>query len=186
MGMAMNVAVKLDEYEEEYGCESRDAEDVGAYRTDAASQEERLNDVRHSSRPDVTSFETPYANKGPSNNKELGVFGEYAACEILKMKDYIILERNWHCISGEADIIAIDGDCLVFVEVKTRKGTGKGFPEEAVTARKRTKYERIAECYLNEYDGANARIRFDVMSIILLASGRAYAKHIINAFGQGE
>ena len=69
---------------------------------------------------------------------ELGRKGENAACKFLERKGFTILERNWVCAAGEADIIAsIDteyGSELHFVEVKTRKSTAKGFPEEAVNA----------------------------------------------------
>lgn len=118
--------------------------------------------------------------------KELGRRGEDAACELLKRKDYVILERNWTCPAGEADIIAMDGDCLVFVEVKTRAGVERGLPEEAVTPRKRAKYERIAGFFLSDYDGPDSRVRFDVIGVLALSGGRALARHVVNAFGAGD
>lgn len=118
--------------------------------------------------------------------KELGVRGENAAVELLKRKGYFILERNWTCPAGEADIIALDEGCLVFVEVKTRTGVDHGLPLEAVTAKKRARYERIAGYYLDEYDGEDARVRFDVIGIQVLSHNRAFVRHIVNAFGRGE
>lgn len=118
--------------------------------------------------------------------KELGRRGEDAACELLKRKDYVILERNWTCPAGEADIIAMDGDCLVFVEVKTRAGVERGLPEDAVTPRKRAKYERIAGFFLSDYDGPDSRVRFDVIGVLALSGGRALARHVVNAFGAGD
>ena len=77
-----------------------------------------------------------------------------------------ILERNWTCYAGEADIIARDErNTLCFVEVKTRRGVEKGFPEEAVTAKKRDRYEKIAACYLQRSDYVDIRVRFDVITI---------------------
>lgn len=118
--------------------------------------------------------------------QELGRRGEEAACELLKRKDYVILERNWSCPAGEADIIAMDDDCLVFVEVKTRAGVECGLPEDAVTPRKRAKYERIAGFFLSDYDGPDSRVRFDVIGILALSGNRALARHVVNAFGVGD
>lgn len=96
---------------------------------------------------------------------------------------YEILERNWTCFAGEADIIARIGKTLCFVEVKTRSQIQKGFPEEAVGARKRDRYERIAACYLKTYDACDIRVRFDVISILVLTDHRAFLRFHTNAFG---
>lgn len=118
--------------------------------------------------------------------KELGCRGEDAACALLKRKDYVILERNWTCPAGEADIVALDDGCLVFVEVKTRAGIEYGLPEEAVTARKRARYERIAGFFLSDYDGPCTQVRFDVIGVLALPRRRALARHLINAFAVGD
>ena len=115
--------------------------------------------------------------------KELGRKGEYAACLLLTRKGYEILERNWRCNAGEADIVALDGDTLVFVEVKTRSSLDKGLPEEAITPAKRNRYERIAAHYLMHYRGDDCNVRFDVISILALPTNRALVRHLINAFG---
>lgn len=118
--------------------------------------------------------------------KQLGRRGEDAACALLRRKDYVILERNWTCPAGEADIIALDDGCLVFVEVKTRAGIERGLPEEAVTARKRSRYERIAGFFLGEYEGPCTRVRFDVIGVLALPRRRALARHLVNAFAVGD
>lgn len=69
------------------------------------------------------------------SKKELGRKGERAAVRFLKNRGFEILETNWVCFAGEADIIALDGSTLCFVEVKTRTGVQKGFPSEAVNAK---------------------------------------------------
>lgn len=115
-------------------------------------------------------------------NKDLGRRGEDAAACYLERRGYEILERNWKCVAGEADLVVSDGEYLVFVEVKTRSDTEKGFPAEAVDARKRDKYERIAAIYLQECPIADMRVRFDVVSIIAYGSDRAFIRHHINAF----
>lgn len=111
---------------------------------------------------------------------ELGRKGENAACKFLERKGFTILERNWVCPAGEADIIAsIDteyGSELHFVEVKTRKSTAKGFPEEAVNAEKRRKYEVIAEIYMQQHYCEEARVTFDIISILVTQPDRAFLR----------
>ncbi len=114
---------------------------------------------------------------------ELGKRGEEAAACFLERREYEILDRNWKCIAGEADIVALQDDTLCFIEVKTRKDAQKGFPSEAVDMRKRSRYECIAACYLKDHDYADVRVRFDVIAILVLGEGRAFLRHHLNAFG---
>lgn len=114
---------------------------------------------------------------------ELGKRGEEAATCFLERREYEILDRNWKCIAGEADIVALQDDTLCFIEVKTRKDAQKGFPSEAVDARKRSRYERIAACYLKDHDYADVRVRFDIIAILVLGEDRAFLRHHLNAFG---
>ena len=119
----------------------------------------------------------------PSRNRDLGRRGEDAAAAFLHRRGYDIVERNWTCYAGEADIIARDGDTLVFVEVKTRRGVSRGFPAEAVDAAKRERYERIALAYVGERRLEDLVLRFDVVSIVAVTSDRAVIRPHINAFG---
>ena len=116
-------------------------------------------------------------------NRKLGKRGEDAAVRYLGFMDYEVLERNWVCPFGEADIIARDGETLVFIEVKTRKDISKGFPAEAVTPKKRARYEKIAACYLRDYGFLDIPIRFDVIGLLVVGPDRAMIKHYVNAFG---
>lgn len=61
-------------------------------------------------------------------NKEIGRFGEDTASKYLEESGYTILDRNFKCKSGEIDIIARDGNYIVFVEVKTRSGSFMELP----------------------------------------------------------
>lgn len=75
---------------------------------------------------------------------------------------------------------------VVFVEVKTRSGVERGFPAEAVTPARRRRYERIAGYYLSDHVFEDARVRFDVLSILSMKSqNRAYVRHHVDAFGVG-
>lgn len=117
------------------------------------------------------------------HNKELGRKGEDAAVRFLERRGYDIVERNWTCFAGEADIIARDGEAVVFVEVKTRTGSSNGLPAEAVTKNKRERYEKIACAFLADYDVVDVPVRFDVVSISLIDADRAMVRHHIDAFG---
>ena len=91
-----------------------------------------------------------------------------------------ILERNWTCPYGEADIIARDTDGTVcFIEVKTRLSVAAGFPEEAITAEKQQRYERIALSYMMNFqwdDGTS--VRFDAIGLCVKEGGtRAMLRH---------
>ena len=96
-----------------------------------------------------------------------------------------IVERNWTCAAGEADIIARDGEALVFVEVKTRSNTEKGLPSEAVDAGKRRRYERIAALFLVDYDVVDVPVRLDMVSTVVVPPDRAFIRHHIGAFSAG-
>jgi putative endonuclease len=117
------------------------------------------------------------------DNKELGNRGEDIACRYLADNNASILERNWKCSAGEADIIARENDDLVFIEVKTRSSIARGFPEDAVTAQKRGKYERIALHYLATHEQPSSRVRFDVIAVVLIGTQQVFLKHYRDAFG---
>lgn len=117
------------------------------------------------------------------HNVELGRRGEDAAARFLDRRGYDIVERNWRCAAGEADIIARDNEFVVFVEVKTRSNCDCGLPAEAVNDEKRERYERIAALFLQGYDVVDVPVRFDIISIVVLSSDRALIRHHINAFG---
>ena len=131
-------------------------------------------------------METTNGGGGHGHNLELGMRGEDVACLFLERRGLEILERNWRCKSGEADIIALDTDALVFVEVKTRSSESNGLPEEAVTPEKRRRYEEIALAYLRNFrDFSCITVRFDVVAITLLGPDRAFLRYHKDAFGSG-
>ncbi len=99
-------------------------------------------------------------------NKVIGSIGEDIATKFLKKNKYKIIENNFKCKLGEIDIIAKDGDYLVFVEVKTRKSTKYGMPSEAVNYYKQQKIIQVAKYYLMN-KSLDANVRFDVIEIII-------------------
>ena len=107
-------------------------------------------------------------------NKKVGDRGEALAAAYLEAQGYRILERNYRFQRSEVDLVCFEpaadyeqGGDLVFVEVKTRTGTGFGRPEEAVTDDKKRHLLRAAEAYLHENRMDGAPCRFDVVSVLL-------------------
>ena len=117
------------------------------------------------------------ANKIENNKRQTGIKYEQAAGFFLEQMGYEILEYNYRCRFGEIDIIAKDGVCLVFCEVKYRSGRGKGSPLEAVDYRKQQTIFRCASHYLAGQGFGDIPCRFDVIGI----EGTAIT-HIENAF----
>ncbi len=113
--------------------------------------------------------------------KKLGETGELLAANFLAEKGYSIIQRNFRCKAGEIDIIAGDGDYLVFVEVKTRRSLNYGSPVEAVDMRKQQQIYRTALFYLQQNSIDNQDIRFDIIAITIMDE-KPVIEHLINAF----
>ena len=88
--------------------------------------------------------------------------GEDHACAFLRGKGFRVLERNFRCRSGEVDVIAKDGDTVVFVEVKERHGDAHGEGHESVTFGKRRRLVRAARLYAASKGLSESPLRFDV------------------------
>lgn len=112
------------------------------------------------------------SEKETDPRKVIGEFGEKLALEHLIGLNCIKLETNWRCRSGELDIIVQDADSLVFVEVRTRRMTGRfGSPQESVDIRKQRKVRETAQVYLHQHHKHNCKIRFDLISVELSIQG---------------
>jgi putative endonuclease len=109
----------------------------------------------------------------------LGRYGEELATRYLCDRGMQVLERNWRCPEGEIDIIALDGDCLVVCEVKTRAGTGAGDPLEAVTWEKARRLRRLAAAYLRSRPNPVARARIDVVGILAVPGRPPVVRHVV-------
>jgi putative endonuclease len=114
--------------------------------------------------------------------KAIGTEGEDLAVRFLKKeKGYKIITRNYKTLIGEIDIIAKDGDTIVFIEVKTRTDDAFGYPFEAVNKRKKQKLKNLALLYLKN-QGKESPVRFDVLSILCMENGLKEIEHIKDAF----
>ena len=101
----------------------------------------------------------------PDRRQQFGEAGEALAARLLSKRGYKILETNHRNPLGEIDLIARDGDSLVFVEVKTRKSLHFGNPKWAVTPRKQRKLSMVALYYLKTTGQSQSKARFDVVAI---------------------
>jgi putative endonuclease len=116
-----------------------------------------------------------------SGRMRTGKKGEDIACAYLKSRGYRVVERNYKCPLGELDIVARDGDAIVFVEVKSRKSEEFGDPQLAVGLEKQKKVSRISLTYLKEKHLYPCNARFDVVAIKMLPD-RITIELIQNAF----
>ncbi|MBM2827275.1 MAG: hypothetical protein HW403_1339 [Dehalococcoidia bacterium] len=109
----------------------------------------------------------------PRSRKEVGDWGERIAQSFLRGQGYHILETNYRCPHGEADIVAQDGECLVFVEVKTRRSRSYGAPEESITPVKEARMSAVADHYLQSRDITPDQYRIDLITVEVESPGRA-------------
>ncbi|MDO4322425.1 MAG: YraN family protein [Lachnospiraceae bacterium] len=99
------------------------------------------------------------------NTRAIGAAYERKAAEYLQKNGYQILERNYRCRAGEIDLVARQGEYLVFAEVKYRRGPGRGSGLEAVDWRKQRRILRAASWYIREKRiSPEHPCRFDVVS----------------------
>ena len=100
------------------------------------------------------------------NNRQIGTEYEQRAANWLEYCGYEIICRNFRCPFGEIDIIARQGSCLVFIEVKYRSSRKNGYPEEAVSREKQRRISRTADYYrVKAQVGEEIACRFDVMAM---------------------
>jgi len=104
--------------------------------------------------------------------RETGILGENLACEFLGNNGYSIIERNFRCPGGEADIIAQRQDMLVFVEVRTKTSRQFGSPEESITPTKMDHMRNVAAYYWQSHSDLPESWRIDVIAIEMNSHGR--------------
>ena len=110
-------------------------------------------------------------------SRALGADAERRVARHLEAQGYHIVDRNWTCRGGELDLVCLDGDTLVFVEVRARKDARHGAPGETVDWRKRQRLARAAQTYLHLHRAEERPCRFDVVAL----EGEQLA-HYPNAF----
>ena len=117
-----------------------------------------------------------------STTSDLGGHGERIAAVYLSDAGLRVLDRNWRCREGELDIVAREGDALVFCEVKTRRGIGFGHPVEAVTPTKQRRLRLLAQRWLAAHDEHAPDLRFDVVGVLVRPAHPPLVTHLRGAF----
>lgn len=115
----------------------------------------------------------------------LGMAGEGLARRHLESKGYTIVAANVRFASGEIDLVAEHGGTIVFVEVRTRRGTGTGSPEESITPKKRSKMTAAAQEYLQVHESEERDWRIDVVAVEIGHDGRLRRIDIIENAVEG-
>ena len=112
---------------------------------------------------------------------DLGKWGEQLALKKIKSLGYKCVASNYRCPLGEIDLIARDGDTLVFIETKTRRGRSLSYAKEAINEKKRRQLSRVALFYMKANNCCDIKSRFDVVAINLNGNRREI-EVIRNAF----
>lgn len=116
------------------------------------------------------------------SSREVGLRGEDIAVQYLEALGFSIVLRNFRSRFGEIDLIAKDGDTIVFVEVKCRKSRSFGQAVEQITRGKQRKIMKTAGEYLQKCGAPGSKVRFDVLAIDVLPGGAERVEQIKGAF----
>ena len=116
------------------------------------------------------------------SHRKIGDEGEDLAVEYLEKKGWMIIDRNYFFEKAEVDIVATDGQFIIFTEVKWRSGTFFGRPEEHVTPAKEKNIKKAAEAWVYERKMETAMVRFDVIAIVQKQGDKPEISHFEDAF----
>lgn len=113
-----------------------------------------------------------------THHAALGRYGEAVAERHLTDLGMVVVDRNWRCREGEADLILRDGDTLVVCEVKTRSSAVCGPPHAAITPAKLDRLWRIAQRWMADHDVHPSRVRIDLVAVVKSPRGAAVVEHV--------
>ena len=122
----------------------------------------------------------------PSARSRRGTLGEQAARRHLEGQGYRVLDTNYRCRWGEVDIVAQDGDTLVFVEVRTRRHLTFGAPQESLSKGKIARLTATSDAYLQERQPLPAHWRIDLVAVLMAQNDVVTEiQHVPNAIEAG-
>ena len=130
----------------------------------------------------VEKIKSVFAGKARPEHLRRGELGERAAKKYLQQQGLKFLTANFRSERGEIDLIFRDGDCLAFVEVKTRSSEEWTRPAAAVDARKRRLLSQSALDYLKLLKNPAVKIRFDIVEVLLTDGLVREIRHLPNTF----
>jgi len=118
--------------------------------------------------------------------KQTGALGEKIAQDFLKKRGYRIVETNYRCRRGEIDIVARKKDCLIFVEVRTKRSLEFGSPEESITQSKMSRMRASAAYYRQSHERLPESWRIDLVAVVLDKMGKPTRVELVEgAVGEG-
>ncbi|HZL78768.1 MAG TPA: YraN family protein [Candidatus Limnocylindrales bacterium] len=130
----------------------------------------------------MEKIKSVFAGKEKPEHLRRGELGERAAKRHLQKLGLKFLTANFRSERGEIDLVFRDGDCLVFIEVKTRSSEGWSRPAAAVDARKRRLLSQTALDYLRLLKNPEVKIRFDIVEVLLADGDVREIRHLPNTF----
>ena len=116
-----------------------------------------------------------------SQKQLLGKYGEDLAAKYLEDRGYCIVARNWRTSAGEIDLIARQNQKLIFVEVKTRNGSGYGHPFEAITPLKVSRMRKLVAEWCRDHEVSGVKVRLDAIAV-LVNQGKVAIEHLKQVF----
>ena len=153
-----------------------------AVATKTAEKPEIKTTLQATTKPAKKAKQKPGAHH--EKRRRMGQRGEDLACDFLVRQGMKILDRNWRCGYGEADIIALDDSTLVFCEVKTRTNEKMGSPIDAITKKKVERYIKLVNVYRSRCTVRHTSLRVDFIGLLVdEQKGRARLHYVrdINA-----
>ena len=130
----------------------------------------------------VEKIKSVFASKAKPEHLRRGELGERAARKYLQKIGLKFLTANFRSERGEIDLVFRDGDCLAFVEVKTRSSEEWTRPAAAVNAERRRRLTRTALDYLRLLRNPQVKIRFDIVEVLLEGEAVREVRHLPNTF----
>ncbi|HEY1718695.1 MAG TPA: YraN family protein [Verrucomicrobiae bacterium] len=131
-------------------------------------------------------LKTRFAGKVKPEHLRRGELGERAAKKFLQKQGLKFLAANFRSERGEIDLIFRDGDCLAFVEVKTRSSESWSRPATAVNAERRRRLSQCALDYLRQLKNPPIKIRFDIVEVLLRDGEVQEIRHLPNTFAMSR
>ena len=130
----------------------------------------------------LEKLKAKFAGKQKPEHLRRGELGERAAKKFLQKAGFKFLTANFRSAHGEIDLIFRDGECLVFIEVKTRSSEEWSRPADAVDARKKKLLSQTALYYLRLLKNPAVKFRFDIVEVLLRDGAVTEVRHLPNAF----
>jgi putative endonuclease len=134
----------------------------------------------------LEKLKAKFTGKEKPEHLRRGELGERAAKKFLQKRGLKFLAANFRSERGEIDLVFRDGDCLAFVEVKTRSSEDWARPAAAVNSERRRRLSRCALDYLRKLKNPPVKIRFDIVEVLLADGEVSEIRHLPNTFAMSK